>query len=325
MLRSRLLIAVVWIVALSAPTGLARSLSVGFGLDAPASRTASAPTVRARATLFDLRVGDDAFDVGVARLDGAVGAAASWRRTVVAGPVGTLVVDGRAGVDADGVGFAAGVRGTVGPVALRVAIEAGTRAPAPFGVLERAPATAAPLADGARLTGALAGTWRYDLALGAVWRPDRSWTWELAPRLHADAAGWSGGAALSLRRAGVATEVDLSGRIDLATGPLGGHLAAGVTLHHVPRRAPESRATLWWGGGRGAAGPGIDVAWVVRDAGAQLTVAGGWGPAWSDRPASYAALALLAPLPRGTAQAGLAWRADGRVVVEVGWSAPLDR
>lgn len=321
MARSAVAALVLLAASLASPPALGRALSVTLG----SSVSAAALTPQARVTLLDLRVGDDAFDLGVGWIDAAPSAAASWRRTVAAGPVGTLVLDGRAGVDAQGAGLAAGVRGTAGPVALRLEVEVGTRPPAPFGVLLRAPATAAPPPDGARLTGAPAGGVRADLAAAATWRPDRHWTVEIAPRLHVGASGWAGGAAATLRRAAVATELDLSGRLDLGFGRATGHVAAGITLHHVPRRAPESRATLWWGGARGALAPGVEFSWVTRESGSQLTLAGGWGPAWPDRPRGYGALAFLTPVGAGTAQLGWRWQAGGAGVVEVGWTRPLDR
>jgi len=327
MTRPTLLFLVALAAALTAPTAAARDLTVALGLEAPHPGGA-----RARATLHDLRVGDDTFEVGLGWLDGAPSAAATWRRTVAAGPVGTLVIDGRVGADATGAAAMLGVRGTAGPVALRIAAEGGTRRPGPFTVLERTPGTGATGAsgsaarvDGARLTGATAGSWRVDVAAGATWRPDRRWTWELAPRLHAGGAGWSGGAALALRRAGVGPDLDLSARVDVALGRADRHLLAGLTLHHVPRRAPESRATIWWGGRSGALAPGVEFDWVVREAGAQATLSAGWVPGWADRPVGYATLALQAPAPRGAALLVATWLAGRGGSVEVGWTLPLER
>jgi hypothetical protein len=305
--------------AIAAPTGAARELSVALGLGAPQP---AGP--RAQLTLHDLRVGDDTFDVGVGWLDGAPAAAASWRRTVAAGPIGTLVVDGRVGTDAGGIGATLGVRGTAGPVALRIAVDGGTRVPGAHAVLERGRGTDV-VVDAARLTGAPAGSWRVDLAGGATWRPDRRWTWDLEPRVHLGPSGWAGGAALALRRAAVATDVDLSAGVDLAFGPTDRHLLAGLTLHHVPRRAPESRATLWWGGDVGAWSPGVEVSWIVREAGAQATIAGGWVPGRADRPVGYASFRLRAPAPVGSALVAAAWRSEGGGSIDVGWTLPLDR
>jgi hypothetical protein len=319
--RAAIIVLVLLAATLPGPPVAAQALNVTIG----AGAVGAAPVARARVSLLDLRVADDAFDLGVGWLGAAPSAAASWRRTVAAGPVGTLVLDGRAGVDARGAGLAAGVRGTAGPVALRLEIELGTRPPAPFGVLLRAPATAPPPPDGARSTGAAVGSLRADLAAAVTWRRDRLWTVEVAPRLHAGEAGWAGGVAALLRRAAVATDLDVSGRLDLALGAAAGHAAVGLTLHHVPRRAPESRATLWWGGAWSSLAPGVEVSWVAREAGAQLTLAGGWGPAWTDRPQAYGALAVQAPIGAGTAHLGWRWQAEDAGVVDVGWTRPLRR
>jgi hypothetical protein len=93
----------------------------------------------------------------------------------------------------------------------------------------------------------------------------------------------------------------------------------------VPRRAPESRATLWWGGPWGAMAPGAEFDWIVRAAGAQATLSAGWVPGWADRPVGYAALALQAPAPRGEVRIGAAWIAGAGAAVEVAWSQPLER
>jgi hypothetical protein len=318
--RTKVVVALFVAASLLAPPALARSLSVVVGA------TGRGPTVPVvRFTILDLRLGDDAFDLGLGGFDGAPSVAASWRRTVAAGPVGTLVIDGRAGGDAGGVGVAAGVRGTVGPVALRLELGAGTRAPTPFTILLRAPATAPPVPDGARLTAAATDGLRADLTAAATWRPDRLWTVEVAPRVHVGAGGWSGGAAVTVRRAAVATDFDLSGRLDVAAGRADGHVGVGLTGHHVPRRAPESRATLWWGGPWGAMAPGIEFVSTTREADSQLTLAAGWGPNWADRARAYGAVAFQTPLGGGNAHLGWRWQAAGPVTIELGWTRPVDR
>jgi hypothetical protein len=316
----RFVVALAIAASLLAPAALARSLSIAGGA---AGWRPPAPS--ARATLLDLRVGDDAFDLGMGWLGGAPSAAASWRRTVAAGPVGTLVIEGRVGFDAAGLGLTAGARGTIGPVALRLELGAGQRAPAPFTVLLRAPVAAPPLPDGARLTGAATGGLRSDLTAAATWRPDRLWTIEIAPRVHLGAAGWAGGAGVTLRRAAVAADLDLSGRVDVAVGPKAAHAAVGITGHHVPRRAPESRATLWWGGPWGAMTPGIEFVSVTREAGSTLTLAAGWGPNWADRASAHGALAFQTPLGGGTAHLGWSWQSSGASAFEVGWTRAIER
>lgn len=314
--------AVLLIACLALSTAGARSWTVALGADAVGPH--GGPSPRARAALHDLRRGDDTFEFGVGWVDGGPSAAAGWRRTAAAGPLGTLVLEAQAGLDGDGAAVALTARGALGPVALRVEVAGGSRAPAPWTVAARAPLAAPPTADLAELLVPGSGV-RFDMTFAAVWRVDRQWTVEFAPRAHASATGWAGAGTLSLRRAGIAPDVDLSGRVDLAAGQRARHVAAGLTLHHVPRRAPESRLTLWWGGDAVATGPGLELAWVVRDAGAQAALSAGLGPRWSERPLAYVAAALQRPWGVGTAHLGGRW-AEGRgAALELAWVLPVDR
>ena len=309
------------------PVAAARSWTVALGAERPSPDGGTAPgggsAPHLRVALHDLRIGDDAFELGIGWMDGGPAAAAGWRRTVAAGPLGTLVLEARSGVDAGGLGIAAVARGTLGPVALRLEAAAGNRAPAPWSVTARAPTTTPPPADLAPLAGPGGGA-RFDLSGNAVWRIDRRWTVELTPRAYGSADGWAGGAAVSLRRTAVAPDVDLSARLDLAVGPLAHHAAAGVTVHHVPRRAPESRLTAWWGADAAGGGPGLELAWVVRQGGAQATLAGAIGPRWSDRPDAYLAASLQRPWGAGTVYVGGRWVARGAASLELAWVLTTD-
>jgi len=304
------------------PLAAARTWTVALGVDA--ASPGGGPTPRARVALHDLRLGDDAFELGLGWTDGGPTAAGGWRRTVAAGPLGTLVVEAHGGVDAAGVGLAAGVRGTLGPVALRLQAAAGTRRPAPWSATARGPTTTPPAADLAPLAGPGGGT-RLDLSANAVWRIDRQWTVELTPRALRGVNGWAGAAAASVRRAGVAPDIDLSARVDVAFGPLDRHAAAGLTIHHVPRRAPESQLTAWWGGDATTGGPGLEWAWVVRQGGTQATLAGAIGPRWTDRPEAYLAAAWQRPWGPGTVHLGGRWVAPGAASFELAWVLSSDR
>ncbi|MBW6457307.1 MAG: hypothetical protein K0A98_15605 [Trueperaceae bacterium] len=310
------------------PLAAARSWTVVLGADAPTPGVGPTPaggvTPRARVAVHDLRLGDDAFEFGIGWTDGGPAAAAGWRRTLAAGPLGTLVLDARTGVDAGGMGLAVAARGTLGPVALRLDAAAGNRAPGPWPVAARTPVTTPPAPDLAPLAGPGGGA-RLDLSANAVWRVDRQWTVDLTPRALRSADGWAVAAAGSLRRAAVAPDIDLSLRLDLASGPAGGHAAAGLTLHHAPRRAPESQLTAWWGGATATAGPGLELAWVVREGGAQATLAGAIGPRWADRPAAYLAAALQRPWGPGVAHVGARWVAPGAASLELAWVMTTDR
>jgi len=310
------------IACLALPTAGARSWTVAFGADA--AETGGGPSPRARAALHNLRRGDDTFEFGVGWVEGGPSVAAGWRRTAAAGPLGTLVLEAQAGLDRDGTAIAVTARGALGPVALRIDLWGGSRAPTPWTVAARAPLAAPPTPDLAALLGPRDGI-RLDASLAAVWRIDRQWTVELVPRAHVSSAGWAGAGALSLRRAAIAPDVDLSGRVDLAAGQLARHAFLGLTLHHAPRRAPESRLTLWWGGDAVATGPGLELAWVVRDASGQAALAAGLGPRWSERPQAYLAAALQRPWGDGTAHLGGRW-AEGRgAALELAWVFAVDR
>jgi hypothetical protein len=305
-----------------APFAVARSWTVALGVDVPAP--GGGATSHARTALHDLRFGDDTLEFGVGWLDGGPSVAAGWRRTVAAGPLGTLVLDARTGLEAAGVGLAVAARGTLGPVALRLEAAGGTRAPAPWPVLARAPTTTPPTADLAPLAGTGGGA-RLDLAANAVWRIDRRWTVDLTPRAHRSGDGWAGAAAASLRRAEVAPDIDLSVRLDLAFGALAHHAAAGLTVHHAPRRMPESQLTVWWGTDAAARGPGLELAWVVREGAAQATLAGALGPRWSDRPEAHLAASLQQPWGSGTVHVGARWVTPGAASLALAWVMTTDR
>ncbi len=310
------------------PSAAARTWTVGLGVDAASPSgvptAGGGPTPNARVALHDLRLDDDAFEFGIGWTDGGLAAAAGWRRTMAAGPLGTFVLDARAGVEPRGAGLDVAARGTLGPVALRLEAAAGTRAPAPWSVTARAPTTTPPAPDLAPLAGPAGGV-RLDLGANAVWRIDRRWTVEMTPRAHRSADGWAGATAASLRRAAVAPDIDVSARLDLAFGPLGHHAAAGLTVHHVPRRAPESQLTAWWGGDAARRGPGLELTWVVREGGTQATLTGAVGPRWSDRPDAYLAAALRRPWGTGTVHVGARWVAPGAASLELAWALTSDR
>lgn len=317
MVRLPVALAVVVAVLASAFPVRAQTLTLGAGLEAGPS-----PGGSAYVAVHDLRVGDDAFEAGAGGVAGAFSVAGAWRRTLTAGPLGNLVVDGRAGLDGGGWGAGASIRGVLGPVALRLDVDGGNRAPAPWPVLARAGSTPAPAPpDLARLTAA-PPPWRVDAAAAATWRIDRDWTVDATPRVLGSPQGWAGGLAAGVRRGGIAPDLDLSWRFDAARGAAGGHTAVGVTLHHVPRRAPESRLTAWWGGGRHGVGPGLEVVWVARSGSDQVTLALALGPAWSDRPDAFAAAAWQRPWQGGTL--ALSVRAlPGGTTWATTWTRPL--
>jgi hypothetical protein len=286
--------------------------------------------LRGRAVLADLRVADpgladDRFDVGFGRAEAAGSAALGWRRTAAAGPIGNLVLEGALGVGRSAVGdlragLEVGARGVAGPVALTVRAAYGNRIP--FAWPELAVDGAAPTADPRLRTGAGADEAALTAAVAAAWRIDRSWTLSVAPAVARTGPGWTGSLEAALRRYGLGDDLDLSVRLDAAAGASARHAAVGATLHHAPRRAPESSATLWWGAGRSGIAPGAEVAWRVRAGASEASLAAGWAPFWSDRPQGYAALQASAPMASGRGRVAVAWSGTAWVA-EVGWSQAL--
>ncbi len=307
-------------------------LVLAVGLAVGAARAADVHLVvgadpggpRARVALDEWRWGDDVFDVGLGWQHDDVAAAARWRRTLAAGPIGNLLVEGHVGIDDLGVAGGVGGRGTVGPVALAVRLDVGTRPVGPWPVLD-ATVDGDALADPRRRTGAASTDAMATADVTATWRAARAWTVVAAPRLVWTPTGWTGGGEASVRRAAWAEDLDASLRVVWAPGPVARHAAVGLTLHHVPRRAPTSSVTVWYGGGSSGRGPGAELAWTVRDGPAETSLRAGWATFWSDRPDTYLALDARAPAPAGVWRLGARWVQGRGGALELGWSQPLGR
>lgn len=294
--------------------------------------------LRGRVVLADLRVADpgladDRFAVGFARTEAAASAALGWRRTAVAGPVGNLVLEGAVGVGRAApsnvprggprAGIELGARGVAGPVALSVRAAYGNRVPFAWPELS-AEATAAPSADPRVRTGAGDDDPMVAATTSVTWRIDRSWTLAVAPTVARTTSGWTGSLEAALRRYGLGDDLDLSVRVDAAAGESARHAALGATVHHAPRRAPESSATIWWGAGRTGLAPGAEVAWQVRSGTSEAGVVAGWAPFWSDRPVGYAAFRASSSMASGRGRVAVAWTGT-TWLAEVGWTQPLPR
>lgn len=307
----------------------ARELLLGVGPRLQAGD--SAPGFGVRLALFDLRSGDHDFELGMRLGLSAAGlgldAAGGWRRSWTAGPLGNLVLEARAGLDAAGAGGLVGARGVLGPVALRLELDLGQRGPAPFAVLARG-APAAPTGDLRRLSGAPDRSFTAGLQLAASWRIDRSWWLEAQPRLAWTQSGWAFAGQASLRRSALWPDLDLSLQLEAAGARAGErHAAIGLTLHHVPRRAPESRVTAWWG--RRDPGPGAGAAWsrpgfelstTVREGSVSTSLAAGWAAFRADRPAAYLVLGSSGPLASGRWLLNGRWGQGEGGSLELAWS-----
>ena len=273
-MRRQSLLALLFTLALAAP-----------GVAAAATWTVAVAGPSLRASLHDLEVGSATLDVGI----GTAGAAVMLRYPALTSPIGTLLLEGRAGVEGGRGGVDATLRGSIGPLGVRLDVATGTRAPGGWALLDRGGALRPPTPEFG------ASAWRFDAAADVTFRPNRGLTVTLTPRFHrAEGTGW--GIAGSVRRAGVIDAWDVSGRVDAATAAGGSHAAIGASIHHVPRRAPETRVGIWWAG---TDGWGIDGAWTLRAANGSLEVLGGIGPRWSDRPTAHVTVAVGETHPWG--------------------------
>ncbi len=323
-------IALAVLLGATATGALASDLHAFLGTDAGGPR--------GRVVLADLRVADpglanDRFVVGFARAEAAASAALGWRRTAVAGPVGNLVLEGAVGLGraapggaptgATRAGVEVGARGVAGPVALAVRAGYGNRVPFAWPELS-VDATSAPPADPRVRAGAGADGPVLAATASAAWRIDRSWTLSVAPVVARTGSAWTGSLEAALRRYGIGDDLDLSVLLDAAAGASARHAALGASLHHAPRRAPESSATLWWGTGPAGPAPGAEVAWRVRSGATEASLAAGWAPFWSDRAVGYAALQASGPMATGRGRVALAWTGT-TWLAEVGWSQALPR
>ncbi|MFN2321511.1 MAG: hypothetical protein ABR510_00940 [Trueperaceae bacterium] len=329
------------IVALAVLLGTLPATAHGADLHAFVGADTGGPRGRvlvADLRMADPRLADDRFDVGFARTEAAASAALGWRRTAVAGPVGNLVLEGAIGAgraasgpaatDGARAGVELGARGVAGPVALAVRAAYGNRVPFIWPELS-VDAPAAPPAEPRARTTAGADEPIVAARFRATWRIDRSWTLSAAPTVVRTASDWTGSLEAALRRYGLGDDLDLSVRIDAAAGASAGHAALGATLHHAPRRAPESSATIWWGAAwsgaaNAIAAPGAEVAWQVRSGATEASLAAGWAPFWSDRPVGYAALRASAPMATGRGRLEVAWTGT-TWLAELGWSRALPR
>ena len=243
---------------------------------------ASGTRLGATLALHDLRLADARADVwlrygaepGAARLGTVLGGGATVRYTDTFGPLGTMVVEGggslaaAAGGDAALIGRAwLGARSTLANAAVSLALEAGNAAPAetdpgrppPRDELGRQALRA--LDDQRRRAGATPGALDLGGRLSVTYRPERSLTGQVDVTLRRLAGDAALDARASLRRSGVATDVDAWTALDLEwldAAPAG---ALGLGLLHVPRRGPTSWLRGWLGAGPNGVWPGVEARW----------------------------------------------------------------
>ena len=294
--------------------------------------------------LADVRAGQTDRPAGLpadlpANLSVRLGAGTALRYASTFGPLGTAVLEAGGAVIGPGASDAAllarawlGGRGTLGGVALALAVEAGNAAsheiapgrPPPPDVAGR---EAVRDLDALRaVADAAPGTWDAGARLSAVYRLDRDVRLSLdgAARSVAGDAHVSG--QLALRRARLATDVD--GWLGLDTLRYRGEtsLAVGVGVFHVPRRGPTSWLRLWLGSGAEGIRPGVEMLALRRLAAGELRLQASWRP-WLAPQAWSAEIGFDHPLDEATLRftLGAAGAAGGATRLQAGirWERPL--
>jgi hypothetical protein len=250
-------------------------------------------------TWSDQRLATGSLDLGLGVDAHGLSGGLYWRAAQTANLLGNLVWELRSGHDRNGTRFAAGLRGVIGPVALRAQLAWGDRAawePWPLvgaSSLPRPQTTTLP--------------WGIDGGLQATWRINRSWSVLIAPELDYRAGAWTGALAASVRRSGWFPDVDVSLQAVLQRPDDPPRHLLGVTLHHVPRRAPSSEAGIWFGDATwGAHGR---MSWQGRGALWHLQGALGVSPAGT--PSDYLNATVELPTDHGTVVLGGGWGRSG--------------
>jgi len=250
--------------------------------------------------VHDQRLARGSLDLGLGVTARGPQGALYYRDTAQASLLGNLVWEVRAGHDAAGTRLASGLRGVLGPVALRSQLAVGNRQPgSPW-----------PLLDGAHppLPGSAAALgWGFDGELDATWRINRAWSIGLNPRLEYRSPSWAGGLSANIRRSGIAPDFDLSLQAVVQPPRAAATALLGVTLHHVPRRAPAAEAGVWLAAG----GWGVHGRLARRDAGKLWQLQGALGLGPSGTPSDYLTATIEVPALQGTLSLGGGWSRAG--------------
>lgn len=221
----------------------------------------------------------------------ALGAGTVLRYADTLGPLGTVVLEG-GGSLASQPGAAApyvgrvwiGARGTLANAALSLAVESGTAMPSEVDPVRPAPSDEAgrralrALDDQRSRAGAAAGTLDLGARIGVVYRPERTLTGQLEASLRRVGGDVAATSLVSLRRSGVAAEVDAWGAVALERLGADTSAAAGFGLLQVPRRGEPSWLYAWVGVGPNGVWPGVEGRWTVSGAAGALHIDGRWRP-----------------------------------------------
>lgn len=269
--------------------------SVWLHTDARGGDTHVAATV----ALDELRLGDARAQVW-ARVSvapsntgarSALGAGTALRYADTLGPLGTVVFEG-GGSLASELGATTplvgrvwlGARGTLANAALSLALESGTAMPHEVDPVRPAPSDEAgrralrALDDQRSRAGTAAGTLDVGARIGVTYRPERTLTGQLEASLRRLGGDLAATSLLSLRRSGVAAEVDAWGAVALERLGTDTAAAAGLGLLQVPRRGESSWLYGWFGVGPNGVWPGLEGRWAVSGAAGALRVDASWRP-----------------------------------------------
>jgi hypothetical protein len=264
-------------------------------------------------THHDQRLATGTLDVGFGIDARGPTAGLHYRATVGANLLGNLVWELRGGHDLAGTRFAAGLRGVLGPLALRAQLAWGNRERADPWPLMGSPNPPMPRAPSER-------SWGLDGELQATWRINRSWSLLIRPELEHRSGTWSGSLATTLRRSSIGPDFDASLHAVLQPTDAPSRGLVGVSLHHVPRRAPSSEAGVWFAANSwGAHGR---LAW--RASGWLWHLQGAVGAAPAGIPSDFVSAAVELPALNGTLHFGGGWGAQGGLA-QLSLRVPLGR
>jgi hypothetical protein len=199
--------------------------------------------------LSGIREGDLSVDTSLRVGAGAAAMGVAWRYARPFGVVGNVVIEGSGDLLLDLAGDAPsplgraslGVRGVVGPVAAQLRLDGGSVDEERLDPVARADAPRA-------LLGTPEGSWDVGARASLTYRPDRTVTLTVDPRLRWLAGAWSGSGGASYRRAGaIAPELDLW--LGIEGGGSDGRVAAAIGAGTIltRRREPDTALRAWLG------------------------------------------------------------------------------
>jgi hypothetical protein len=228
------------------------------------------------ARVAGLRDGAATADASV-RLGQDVALGVTWRYASTLGPLGNVIVEGGGDLllDLPGEGAYARMgltgRGVIGPLAALLRIDGGSVDDERLDPVARAEAPRL-------VTGTADGRWDIGARASLTYRLDRATTLTFEPRLRWVDGDLAGFAAASLRRSGLAPELDLT--LALEGGALAGRSAGALGLGAIVtrRREPDSTIRVWLGHDGERFLPGGELLLAQRVPGSSFTLTALYAP-----------------------------------------------